>query len=206
MENETSLVPIKSQAEQLSKSLTGLVIKNATDMNIAVERLGEVKSFLKIVEAKKKSVMESINFLLVPIKSLSDKFKKEEEDLRNKINAYQTTQVAKAEVKIDKIQEKVESGKMSFYKGVEKIENLAPAKKIETEKNAVQFIDHKSVEVEDETKIPREYLIVDMVKLRKVVLAGVAVPGAKIVITQSIRNTTLGNAQNAPRSEWAKQN
>lgn len=50
--------------------------------------------------------------------------------------------------------------------------------------DGVTFKEVKSVEVENEDAIPREYWALDMVKIRKVALAGIEIPGVRITKTK----------------------
>jgi len=75
---------------------------------------------------------------------------------------------------------------MSFEKAAEKIEEIIPQKNIITNNGAIQFRTIKDVVIEDETKLPREFLVPNMVKIRKVALEGVEIPGVKVVEKQTV--------------------
>jgi hypothetical protein len=101
--------------------------------------------------------------------------------VKGKMIDYQEIAAAKADEKAKQIEKKVESGKMSFEKASDKIEAITPQKTVEAENGSVQFRAMREVVIEDETKLPREYLIPDMKKIRKVALAGIAITGVKVI-------------------------
>jgi hypothetical protein len=100
--------------------------------------------------------------------------------------AFNQAELDKAKVQTEKITEKVETGKMSFEKAADKIQEITPEKNVESKSGAVQFRTVKEVVIEDENKVPREYLMLDMVKIRKVALAGVEIAGVKVVEKQVV--------------------
>jgi len=175
---EQSLTVLKNQAVKMELVLA---IKTKDDLITAVNHLGKVKSFLKEVQAKKKEVMESINFLLLPLETMEKRAKEIEKEIKAQMSSYQTLQEAKAASKIEKIEEKIESGEMSFEKGLEKIDGLEPEQSVATENFSLTFRTQKNIEIFYEDLIPREYLIPDMVLIRRDILAGKEIAGVKIV-------------------------
>ena len=104
-----------------------------------------------------------------------------EKSVKDKIIAYQDKAEKEASKKTEKIVEKVEEGKMSFDKAADKIEAITPEKTIEAGSGSVQFRKIKEVKIVNEDKIPREYLMPDMAKIKKVALAGVSISGVEVV-------------------------
>ena len=74
-------------------------------------------------------------------------------------------------------------GKLRVETAVKKIENIeTPDHQVATEAGLVKFREDKVLKITDETKIPREYLVVDEKKLLEALKGGVIVPGAEIDI------------------------
>jgi len=94
-------------------------------------------------------------------------------------------QETKAEAKIEKIEKKIEAGSLSFIKGVEKIAGLEPEVRVETSDFSLTFRKDRKMVITDLSLIPDEYWLVDEIKLRKDILAGIQVPGAEIVIIKT---------------------
>ena len=101
------------------------------------------------------------------IKYMTDKRNQELEE-EKKIMADRRTKV---ETKIDKLAE------------VEKVEN-----KVSTDVGSTSFVEVKCFEVEDITKVPKEYLLIDEVKVRASMKAGVEITGIKYWIESRPRS------------------
>ena len=185
---EQSLVLLKKQSATIE---TALAIKTKEDFVLAVDQLGKVKTFLKSVQEKKKEVMESINFLLLPLQTMEKRAKEIEKDIKDKMSAWQTAQEAKAEKKLEQIEARVEAGTLSFDKAVAKMEDLEPETKVSTEDFSLKFRITKTVEIVDEKLIPREYLVPDMVLIRREVLAGKEIAGVRIVEVKTPVSTRI---------------
>jgi hypothetical protein len=95
--------------------------------------------------------------------------------VKEKIIVYQREVTAKADAEKAKIAAKVEAGKMSFDKAVQKIEKLPEAPTTVQGKNGeIETRTVRKVRIIDVSKLPPQYLIPDEVKVRKDGLAGVA--------------------------------
>ena len=184
------LAPIKTQVSKIEQSATALTIKTADDLTQATEILGQIKQAGKQITEKKEAITKPLNEALksaraffAPIEAI---WSNAERIVKDKMLTYQREQLAIAAKKTEVIEKKVEAGKMTFEKAAEKIEAVTPEKSLASENSAVQFRTVKKVVIEDESKLPREYLVPDMVKIRKVALAGVEIAGVKVVEEQSI--------------------
>jgi len=190
MENATKeLAILKQQVPKAVAAATALKIKTAQDMIKATDILGKIKSVGKMVRERMEAPVKIAYKAYKDVKTEQDKVfgpfvrgcDEAESIVKGKMIEYQDIQIAKAEKKTEQIEKKVESGEMSFEKAAEKIIEATPQKNVTTDNGAVQFRTRDVVEIEDETKIPREYLIPDMVKIKKVALAGVEIPGVRVV-------------------------
>lgn len=184
------LAPIKAQVSKAINAANALEIKTADQMVEATDILGKIKTVGKMIKQKKESITKPLNEALRNARAffapIEGQWNEAELIVKRKMIAYQQAEQAKAAKKTEKIEEKVESGKMSFDKAAEKIEQVTPEKTVEAKAGSVQFRTIKEVIIEDETKIPREYLVPDMVKIKKVALAGVSIAGVKVVDKQVV--------------------
>jgi len=187
---DKEIVLIKSQTTKAMQAAQELSIKTDADMPGASELFLKIKAVGNLIKQRKDTITRPLYKMY---KDAMDYFKPLEQEYSNaervvsqKISEYREKQMAKAAKETAKIEEKVEMGKIDFQKAAEKIEKIAPQKSVETGAGAVQFRTIKEVVVEDETKIPREYFVLDMVKVRKVALAGVEIPGVKVVDKQVV--------------------
>ncbi len=193
MENATltkELAPIKAQVSKAEQAATALQIKTADDMLSATELLGKIKIVGKLITEKKESIIKPLNLALKNARAffipIEEQFNNAEKIVKNKMVAFQSEELQKAQKKTEEIEEKVESGKMSFEKAVEKIEKIVPQKNITTNNGAIQFRTIKDIVIEDEKKLPREYLVPNVAKIRKVALEGILIPGVKVVEKQIV--------------------
>mgnify|MGYP001580527221 CR=1 FL=1 len=185
VKKELQLAPLKAQVSRVGELAQAIVIKTPDDMSVAVDILGKVKDIGKKITVQKETITKPLNEALknarALFKPLEDSYEEMEKTIKYKMVKYQTLSEAKAEKKINRIESKIEEGSLSFEKGVEKMSNLEPESKVETDSFSLTFRITKTVEITDEKLIPREYLVPDMVLIRKDALAGKEIAGVRIV-------------------------
>jgi len=188
------LAPVKVQIAKVERAANAIKIKTADDMLIATELLGMIKTVGKEVRLKKESVTKPFNEALRNFRAIISPLEKKwfdaERIVKQKMIYYQNEQIAKAEKETEKIEEKVEKGKMTFDKAAEKIESVTPEKNVVADSGSVQFRTIKEVVIDNEKLVPREYLVLDMVKIRKVALAGVNIAGVRVIEKQTVAGLT----------------
>lgn len=181
---EKQVALIKQQVSKAEAAATALVIKKPVDLDTATALLGKIKTVGKMITAQKESITKPLNLALKNVRlmfaPIDMGYGKAEEIVKEKMIAYQEAEEEKAAAKTKVIEEKVEAGTITPEKAFAKVEAITPKKNVTTATGAAQFRMVKEVEVEDETKVPREYMLLDMVKIRKVALAGVAIPGVRV--------------------------
>ena len=189
MEKKLQLAPLKAQVSRVGELAQAIVIKTADDMNIAVDILGKVKDIGRKITAQKETITKPLSEALknarVLFAPLEAQWEEAEKTIKYKMVKYQTLSEAKAEKKIEQIETKIEEGKISFEKGVAKMENLEPGSKVETDSFSLKFREDRKMEIIDASLVPDEYWVINEIALRKDVLAGKEVPGAKIVIVKT---------------------
>jgi len=188
------LAPFVATISKAEAAATALTVKTADDLTGATELLGKIKTVGKAITAKKESMTKPLNEALRNIRDffrpVEAQWANAEQIVKGKMIDYQNAELAKAAKKTEVIEQKVESGKMSFEKAAEKIEAVTPQKNVTTAAGAAQFRTVKEVVIDNETLIPREYLILDMVKIRKVALAGITIPGVRVIEKQAVAGIT----------------
>jgi hypothetical protein len=188
------LAPFKATISKAETAATALQIKTVDDLTGATDLLGKIKTVGKAITQKKESITKPLNEALRNIRDffrpVETQWANAEQIVKSKMIDYQNAELAKAAAETKKVEKKVEAGKMTFEKGAEKIEAVTPQKNVVAVSGAVQFRTIKEVVVDNETLIPREYLILDMVKIRKVALAGVSIPGVRVIEKQAVAGLT----------------
>lgn len=187
-------VVIKRQAEGADKSSKELVIKTKEDMVNASELFVKIKQAEKYVKDEKekltRGLLDSLSNIRIFFKPYETSIQNAKELLEVKMIGFQLKEEAKAQEKINKVISKVEEGNLTFEKANEKIEELEVEKRIDVSEGEVQFKTIKDYEITDEKLIPKEYWVLDLVKLRKDALSGVEIAGVKVV-EKKILNTKI---------------
>ncbi len=185
VENSEERKVIQTRADAALKYATDLVIKKSEEEESAA------KSLLAIATLKKdnKKIQDLfIKPLKEHIKAMDGYFKPstlvlEQADrmIRNKLSAYQMDLARKAELKKEKILEKMEDGRIDIHKGTAQMAKVdLPNTPKRMDEGTVSYQTRREVTIVDELKLPRDYLIPDLTKIRKVALAGINIPGVEV--------------------------
>lgn len=189
------IAPIQKEVSKIVGIASALKIKDKNDLQEATNLLTKIKVIGKELLFAKEKITKPLNEALKSARGffapVENEWLRAEKIVKEKMLDYQKEEMVKAAKETSKIEAKVEAGKMGFDKAADKIEAITPAKTIASEGGgSAQFRPIKKVVVEDESKIPDEYWVLDMVKVRKVALAGVEIPGVKIVEEMTIAGAT----------------
>lgn len=184
--NKELQVVVKRQATEADKISRDLSIKTKEDFTKATETLVKIRQAIKYVTNEKTKMTDGLNKSLKNIRAFFKPYETILDESKNKVNKlmidYQIREEEKAKAKIEKVEKKVEEGKIDFEEANEKIESLEVANKIETNEGAISFKTIKDIEVIDEQQIPREFFELNMVALRRAVLkGGREIPGVKVI-------------------------
>lgn len=151
----------------------------------ATDLLGNIKTALKVVTSKEKEITDPMNQAIKKVRELfspiKSKLTEAEALVKGKMIRYQKMVTEDAAAELAKVEAAVDGGRMTFSEANEAAaEILAPVKTVESKKGSATFRDVQVVEVTDPMLVPREYLAVDMVLVRRAALAGTAIPGVTV--------------------------
>lgn len=187
---ETGLSVVKRQTTIATQQATDLVVKTEEDYAVASDLLGKIKKVQKLVKQEKDKVLGP---LLEAERAERGRWKPVEEDaanaesiIKNKMVTFVNQKEAQRQKEEAKIQEKLETGKISMDKAATQMEKVTQAP---SQVGASTVRKVRNVYVVDEALIPRQYLQVDMVKVRKDALAGVTIPGVEVREENSIASS-----------------
>lgn len=186
---------VKGQVSKAILAADSLIVRSEIQYREAGELLKKIKTVGKLIKQKKESITKPISEALKNVRSmfapLEDNYELAEKTVSDKIIFYQDQVEAKrheeelkAQKELEEAQKKLAQGKIT-EKQAEKIEAKVE-KKLEKAPEVIKKTDdfhtrvNKKVRIVDESLIPREYLMVDEVKVRRAVLGGVDVPGAEL--------------------------
>lgn len=176
IEKREEFVTLSTNSKASLVYAEGLKIKTDEDQAKALGNLTKIRDEKNRGDAVRKfftdplnQQVKTINALFQPnIKALEEA----ERIIRGALVAYQNTLAVKAESAKAKTMEKIESGQISVEQGVKKIENIkVPEKTIRTEETTVSYRIIPKVVIDDEAKIPREYMTPDIEKIKTMALA-----------------------------------
>ena len=183
---------VKQQATKALTAAQEITIESNGDLTKATDVLSRIKQAQKLIKSKKETITKPINEALKNVRSLfapvEQSVDEAERLIKSKMLSYQQEVDRKAREEQAKLAKKVEDGKLkpeTAVKKMEKIETVAPT--VEGSKGGeVQFRTVRKVVIEDESKLPRKYLVPDKIAIRKDALAGVDIEGVKVVEEKEI--------------------
>ncbi len=185
IENSEARKVIVSRAEAALAYASDLVIKKSEDEESAAKSLLAIatlkKDNKKIQDLFVKPLKDHIKALDGYFKPSTDVLTKADQIIREKLSRYQTELARKAAQKKEKILERVQQGTMDLNKATDKMAQVdLPHMPQRSDAGTVTYTTKKEVTIVDESKLPRDYLVPDLTKIRKVALAGILIPGVEV--------------------------
>lgn len=188
----TSIVPVEvvqkaeSDAALMTQQAGAIQVTTVEQEEEAYNALKEIKKAIKTIEDKRKEITQPLNASLkatnAMFKKLSEPFLVADKTLRGKVEDFHQIQEEKAEKERQR-REKIQAAHAA--KGHETHEITEP--EVEVSKSTVTA-KRWTFEVVDESKIPREYLIVDGTAVRKAIRNGVReIDGLDIFQVEGLR-------------------
>lgn len=191
--DDKELQIVKSNTTKAANAAEALTVESKEDMEKATELLSKINLAGDMIKKRKEEITKPLNAAL---KSARDLFRPIEEaqetakrTVSQKMISYQTKIEDERRAEEAKIAARVEKGTMKIETAAKKVEALAPVEnKVEAKSGTVSFKEVRVPRVVDETKIPREYLVIDMVKVRRDALAGIEIPGVVVEVEKQLAN------------------
>ena len=184
MEKPKEVEIYQNKTNSIVEQAHGLRIKTDKEMTLAVDYLKEIKENSNKVREIKEKYTKPANEILRMARQMFGpielRFKEAEKIIKEKMLGFDEIKQKKALEQTSKLAEQVKSGKIDIQKAGEKMEKIEPKNSSEGQEGAIIYKTIKRVCVVDQNKIPRKYLKVDEVLLKRDLLAGVKIPGAEI--------------------------
>lgn len=181
---------VKALSQQLAP-VTRALITEPADADEAEEAVGQrtrLKEIAKDLKDKKDGITKPLNTALKNVRELfrpvEEKLNKAIDDVTAGLVEYDTRVAMELTLKQERIDEQVDKEEISEGKA-ERI--MARA----TERlggNVIPTREVREVEVTNEKLVPDCYWTLDMVAVRRDALAGVAIPGVKVVVKNQVYN------------------
>lgn len=190
MNEVLNLAPIKRQVSAVVNNANALQIATSKDLVKAADIRTKIKEVGRIIKEAKDRIVKPLNEAKANAMNLfrpvENEWLEAERIVSGKMVDFNKKEEVRAAKETAKIEEKVEKGKMNMEEAAEKIEAVVPENKIEGKNGSVHFRMIKRVIIEDQNKLPREFLIPDIDKINKVAKSGIAIPGVKVEIDKIV--------------------
>ena len=177
---------VKTQSTKALNAAMELEIKTDEDYQRAGELKLKLKQLGKLIKDGKERITKPLNEALANVREMfspaEGSFKTASQLVDRKMLNYDEMKEAEAAKEREKITAKVESGYLKPETADKKLEAVEDAPKGTKNESGSVFVKKiKNVRITDESLIPREYLVIDMVKLRRAILTeGKQIPGAEM--------------------------
>ncbi len=185
------LVPIKAQISKIENQAQSITIQTVDDQKSAIDLVSKLKDIGSDIKAKKESVTKPLNEALKNIREifspLETQFANAEAIIKTKLLDYKRRKDAEVRVEEAKIAKKVESGYMRLDTAEKKLEQVERVEN-KTRGNIGEVQVHKvpKVRIVDENLVPRQYLELNMVAIRRDALGGKTIPGVEVYYEEVI--------------------
>jgi len=187
---------IKTQVLFVQKQATALEIKSEADMTNASDLLNAVIKVEKMITERKEAITRPLMTALASARDLFKPFEYGYTEAKKTIKAKMLSYSIEEEERINKekarVEARLEKGTMRQDTAIKKLEDIGDApKSFAGEQSKTSLRKVTKVRIVDESLIPREYLVVDMIKVQNAVLKqNLSVPGVETYEEKSIVSTT----------------
>jgi hypothetical protein len=182
----------KAKSTALMLKAKAFIIGNQQDYEMLAATRIALKDIGTVCETEKQKELGPLNkrrtYLLNLWKPIETEVEEADKLIEKKMIAYNAVVREKAAADQAKLEAKIEAGTIkkaeTIQKHVEKIVEAQPTVYIGG--RAIKEREQRVVNVIDDKLIPREYLTVDMVRVRKDALAGKVIPGVEVVTEKKL--------------------
>ena len=182
---EVKIADIKTRSETMLSMVNETKITSDSELNLVANKIKEIKDLGKVIKAEKEKFTKPAQSIINEARSKYLPYEKicseAEVALKAKADMYMGDQERERLRKEESIARRAEKGQLREETAIRKLEEIGEERKsIDTGEAQLQRKTVKSVVIVDREKIPHEYWVVDEVKVRKVALAGVEIPGVTV--------------------------
>lgn len=190
------LVPLKAAVSKLENQANEVVIVTKDDYANAVDIVSKLKETGTKLKNVKESITKPLNEALKNARSLfaplEEQFENAERIVKVKLLDYKKKVDAEARVEEAKIAARVEKGTLKMETAEKKLEQV---ERVDTTTRGkvgeVQIRKVKKVRLVNRELVPDQYLVVDMVAVRRDALSGIVIPGVEVYEEESIAAGTF---------------
>lgn len=170
MTNELVPQEIRNEVSIVQQQANALKVTNIDEAEQGSKLLSLVKGAKKLITERKETITRPLMKSLAAARDLFKPYELDlissEQTIKAKLLAYQIEERAKIESQQNKIEERVKKGTMRADTAAGKLAGIGDVPKVK----GTQIRTLTKVRIVDETLIPREYLVPDMVKITDAIL------------------------------------
>lgn len=191
MEN-TQITFFEEKKQGLEKLVHETSVQNDADLAKISDVIKGIKTFTKKVQEEMDKFIDPAKQIIAETKAKYDPYLKTclnaEQALKAKAAIYMEQKEKERIAAEKKINDDLESGKIKKVEtAVKKLEKLPEQQtSMKTENSGLSMKKIKDIEIVDFNLVPKEYWTLDLVKVKKVALAGIEIPGVKVIEKTSI--------------------
>ena len=184
-EKELTIEVVQKKVNGMQTMLDAYPVSNDAELAGVSDKIKDIKTLCKAITAQKEKFTLPAKEIIANANEKFDPYikacKNAEEVLKLRAVKYHNEQEAKRIADEKKLADKVDSGYMKSETAVKKMEAMPEVQKtVTTQSSGLRFTKRKVAVIFDLSLIPKEYWVVDEVKVRKEALAGVMIPGVKV--------------------------
>ncbi len=178
---------IEKEVSPAIQKATALKITDSTTMQVAAGMLTEANTYGDKIRQEKEKITKPLNQALKvererwkPLETIIDTVVS---TLRRKMSAYQTEAMRKANEEAEKIAARVRPGRgnLSSDKALELLSTIEkPEENISLDNGTIKFRTSQKLVIDDEKKLPREYLIPNESAIKEDLRQGKKISGAHL--------------------------
>lgn len=185
------LTVLKGQVSKLENKASTVTIESKEDYAQAVDLVAKLKAFNSELTQKKESITKPLNQALNNARDLfrpiEAQFNEAEGILKGKLLAYHKEAAEKTRAEEAKIAKRLEDGNIKLETAEKKMDAVERVEETTRGKvGEVQIRTIKKVRIVDAALLPREYLVPDMVAIRRDALKGVTIQGAEVYEEETV--------------------
>lgn len=156
------------EAEKLSEAVYAVKIRSDADLNVATEKLSEIKKMSREIDKRRKSFVDPLNGVVKDInaqfKNPLDRLKDAEALIKEAMVKYQAKVEARAQKKAEQIESAVDAGDMEMGDAMGKLSNIKQApQNVRGEGGTASFRIVKKIKISDPSLLPPTYFLRDRV-------------------------------------------
>ena len=189
MSKDLSVV-VEKEVSAYEREANKLEIVSDADMQKATVLLSQINTVGDKVTMEKKKIKDLYDNAVAVWLPIDKAVKNAVATIKGKMIARQNAIDAENAIIEARAMARVDRGTMKVETAVEKISALPDTKaSVNTNAGSVQFRIVKKLKIVDVALVPREYMVVDEVRVRKELLEGKTIAGAVLVEEKSIANS-----------------